>query len=792
MLLNYLKIAYRTLRRRPTYAAINVGGLTVGLTCCFLIVLFIQHEQSFDRFHPQGDRVFRVTYEDGEAWYANSASGFAPALEAAFPGIERAVRVETNRRPYLRVGGRYQPTEAFALADADFFQVFDGFTLLRGDPATVLQEPRSLVVTASAARRLFGEQNPIGQTVGYGDRFDLTVTGVMADVPDASHLQFEYLAPFVLVAEFMGEGALRDFTNYNYFTYALLKPGAQPEALEAKASTLIRERFGDRAGDAYRLTLQALTDIHFTTTLRYDVGTNRSEQYLYIFGAVGLFILLIACVNFMNLATVQSTERAREIGVRKALGARRQQLVGQFLSEAVLLSAVSVVLAAGLAALLLPTFNSFVGSEASFASVFGATGLLLVGIGLAAGVLAGSYPAFHLSAYASARVLRGELTRSTRVTRLRRGLVVTQFALAVLLIVATLTAFQQLRFMQAKNLGFEGEQVVYLDAPASLLRTTYDAFRQEATSSPYVTSVAQAQGLPGRTLTNRGYNWPGQGEGTQQGDSFWTIAAGPGYLETLGIDLLAGRDFSRTAPRDTQDAYILNKTAAARLGWTPQEAVGQPFRAWDRPMGTIIGVVDDFHFQSLHQPIEPVVLNWKPGWTWLVAARLTADNVPAALDHLRAQWEQFAPGYTFDYTFLDADFERLYRAERKMGQLFGFFAGLAVLVACFGLFGLAAFTAERRTKEIGVRKAVGASAAQIVALLSKDFVRLVVVAFVIAAPVAYVVMNRWLADFAYRIDLGVGLFALAGSLALGVALLTVSYHALQAARTDPATALRSE
>jgi putative ABC transport system permease protein len=790
MLRNYLTTAVRALRRRLVSTAINVGGLTIGLTCCFLIVLFIQHERSFDRFHAQADRIYRVTYRTADGAYANSAGALGPALEAALPAVEQTVRVETHRRPYLQVGGRSFATEAFTLADPAFFEVFDGYELLRGDPASVLQDPRSLVLTERAATRLFGNRNPIGQTVGYGDRFDLTVTGVLAALPPASHLQFEFLAPFALVAELEGDWVLDDFFAYNYFTYALLAPEARPDATEAAATRVLRDRLGDQLAPSYRLDFQPLPDIHLTTSLRYDVPTTRSRASLYVFGVVGGILLLIACLNFTNLATAQSMERAREIGVRKAVGARGPQLVGQFLGEAVLLSTAATGLALGLTAVLLPVFNDFVGSAAGLDTVGPATAALLVGIGLGTGVLAGAYPAFYLSRLAAGRVLRGELTRSVRAARLRRGLVVVQFALAVLLIVVTGAAFQQLQFLQTKHLGFEGEQVVYADAPMRLLHERYGAFRERALASPHVVSVAQGQGLPGRTLTNMGYLWPGRTADEEQGTNFWTIAAGPGYLETLGLSLLAGRGFSR--PADTLDTYVLNRTAAEAVGWSPQEAVGQSFRAFDRPAGTVIGVVADFHFQSLHQPIEPVVLTWKPTWMWLIAARLAPGDIAAGLDHLETQWEQFAPGHVFDYTFLDADYGRLYRTERRMSQLFGFFAVLAVLLAGFGLFGLSALAAERRTKEIGVRKALGATTRQIVAMVSREFLRLVGLAFLVAAPVAYVAAEQWLAAFAYRIDLGVGLFAAAGGLVSVIALLTVSYHALRAARTEPVRALRSE
>jgi putative ABC transport system permease protein len=785
MLRNYLAIALRTLRKQPGYTLINVGGLGLGLACCFLIVLFIQHELSYDAFHEKGDRIVRLTrgFETVDQRTANSASGYAPILQATFPEVEHAVRFEHHRSPYLRVGQQEtRRVKGMALADTAFFQVF-GFDLLRGNPATVLDGKYNVVLSETTARSLFGEADPMGQTITYNDRFDLTVTGIMADVPDNSHLQFNYVGSFLLMPEFMGENALADFTNYNYYTYLLLRPGTDVEALEAKITQRMREQFGEES--TYVAGLQPLDDIHFNTTLLYDTGTSRDIRYLYVFGAIGLFILLIACVNFMNLATARATQRAKEVGVRKTLGSTRPQLIGQFLGESVVLSVLAIALGLGLATALMPVFNEAIGVTTTFDLARVGTLTLLVGIGLVAGLLAGSYPAFYLSAFHPARVLKGDVHRGRGAPLLRKGLIVFQFAISAFMIVATLTVYNQLRHMQSQDLGFDKERVVFL-SPAPPIRDSYETFRQELLARPRVTNVARGY-LPGRVGTNRGYNWPGQG-GDEQGDSFWTLIAEPGYLETLDIDLVAGRDFSWSMPTDTHDTYILNEAAVEQLGWT--NAVGKPFRAWDRPMGTVIGVVDDFHFQSLHQQVQPVVINYKPNWLGTVVVRLAPGDVSEALDAVRATWRTFAAGYAFDYTFLDEDYDRLYRSEERLAKLFGVFAGLAILIACLGLFGLAAYMAQQRTKEIGVRKVLGASVTQIVALLSKDFAVLVLIGLVVATPLAYVVMQRWLSDFAYHTALGPETFLLAGVLALLIAFLTVSYQAWRAATVDPVQSLR--
>ena len=789
MLKNYLKIALRTLRKRPGTTLINVGGLGLGLACCFLIVLFIQHERSFDGFHEHGERIVRLTYTDGEGGqYANSSAGFAPLIEDAFPEVEHAVRIENFRSPFLRLpDGSIRKLDGFALADDGFFEAFS-FPLLRGDAATALDGKYTLVLTESAATTLFGTADPMGQTVQYND-VALTVTGVMADPPETSHLRFGAVAPFRLVEEFMGEGALTDFTNVNSATYLLLRPGTDADVLGEKITAGARQRLGESAGE-FAVVLQPLSEIYFNTTLAHDNGPRRDPSTLWTFGAIGALILLIACVNFMNLATARAGQRAREVGVRKAIGAQKGQLIGQFLGESVLQSALAIGVGIALAAVALPFFNEAIGATATLDLGHVVTLLLLVGIGLGAGLLAGSYPAFYLSSFRPARVLKGEADRRGGALWLRKGLIVFQFAVSAFLIVATLTVYDQLQFMQGRDLGFEKEQVVFLTPPPPVWEQM-DAFADELTADANVLAVASSGGLPGRTGTNRGYNGPGQAGADEQGESFWTIPAGPGYLDVLGIDLLAGRFFSDEIATDTLDTYVLNETAVRKLGLTPEEAVGAPFRAWDRPMGQIIGVTEDFHFQSLHQAVEPLVMNYIP-WFGIVSVRTAPGGHAAALDHVRATWDRFAPGYAFDYRFLDADFDRLYRDEARLGQLFGFFAGVAIFIACLGLFGLAAYTAERRRKEIGVRKVMGASVPQIVRLLAGEFTRLVLIGFVIAAPVAYLVMTRWLGDFAYRIGLGPGVFLLAGGIAFVIALAAVSGQALRAATTDPVKALRYE
>ena len=793
MLKNYLHVALRNLRKQAAYSFINIGGLALGLACAFMIVLYVQHERSYDRFHENEDRLYRLIQHVVQGEYAGNksaifAAGYAPQLKARYPEIEAAILFD-ERTPYLKIDGTSERIGDVGFIGREALHAFT-FPLLRGNPETALESPYSILLTESAATSLFGREDPIGRRITYNDDFDVTVTGILKDVPANTHLQFNALVPIELMREVMGDDALEDFTNSNYYLYLLLAPGTDPEQLEEKLYAYRLERAEGDEEQARRMeyVLQPITDIHFTTDIQWDVSTNVDIRYIYLFSGIALLILLIAGVNFMNLATARATQRAREVGVRKAVGAHKGQLVWQFLGESVMLSGVAIGVALLLTALFLPAFRAIIGSAVSFRAEDVGTLALLVGIGLLAGLLAGTYPAFYLSAFRPATVLKGEVTRGNRATLLRKGLIVLQFGISVFLIISTISIYNQIHYMRSKKLGFAKEQVIF--APLTPpIQESYDAFRQTVLQNPNVLHVAQAGNLPGRVNTSRGYNWPGQSADEENGRSFYTILADYDYLTTLGLELVAGRDFSRDMPTDFENAYILNETAVRELGWSAEEAVGQPFRAWDREMGQIIGVVQDFHYQSLHQQIGPVVINIKP-WISYAAFRLTPENIPATVDYLQAQWQRLAPGFPFDYRFLDEDFDRLYRAEEDLVRLFTFFAGLAIFVACLGLFGLAAYSAEQRTKEIGIRKVLGASTRSITLLLSKEFTLLVSVAFFLAAPVAFFVMRRWLADFAYRIEISGWVFLLAGVLALTIAWLTVSYQSIKAALADPVKSLR--
>jgi putative ABC transport system permease protein len=794
MFKHYLRIAARNFLKHKSYSFINVAGLAIGLACCFVIVLYVRHELSYDRFHANADRVYRLLHtsvQDPNQRSTISASAYAPHLQQEFPDLE-AVRFFTNSsRVNLKHGAEVRTVDGFFYADSSVFDVFS-FRLRQGNPKTALAAPNTMVLTPAAAKAWFGNEEPVGKSLtflGGTANWEMRVTGILENIPSYSHLQFDYLASFSTIKAFMGVKALEEYINFNYYTYLLLPPAVQPQQLAAQFPDFLRKYRGEDTARNTALALQPLTGIHLTTDVRWDVGTNSDKKYLYIFSAVAFFILIIAGINFINLATARATLRAREVGVRKVVGAHRRQLMLQLFGESIFASVLAMILALASLQLLGPFISNLLGREISF-DPFADAGMLLmlIGLGFFAGILAGIYPAVVLSAFDPAKVLKGLVTRGVKGAHLRKSLIVVQFGIAVFLLVAIVTLYNQLHYMKSRDLGFKKERVLFLGLSRAV-KERFETFRQNLSSSANILNVALAGSVPGRVGTSRSYNWPGQQQDLDN-KSFYTMFGDHQTVEALGLQLLQGRSFSNEITTDVTSAYILNETAVRELGW--DDPVGKPFKVWDEEMGQIIGVVKDFNFRSLHQKIEPLVLDIKPEWSWSAAIRIAPNEVAGTLRFIETQWRALEPDLPLSYRFLDADFDRLYRSEERLGQLFSSFAFLALFVACLGLFGLASFTAEQRTREIGIRKVLGASVTEILLLLSKEFTRLVAVAFVIAAPFAYFAMGKWLQNFAYHINLGAGPFLLGGGLALLIALATVSAQAIKAALANPVEALRYE
>ena len=799
---NYLLVALRILRRNRVYAFINVTGLAAGIACCLLIALYVQDELSYDDFHRKADRIYRVTSHDliDEQHWAPVGPPVGPALSHSVPGIEKAVRFKSVGES-VALGTEEKPFEVQDLLYADS-TVFDVFTLpfLRGSPDAALSDPYTIVLTEELARRYFGEENPLGQTLTLGDETRLMVTGVMEDLPTATHLPFEALISMPTFYAEAGDWVDETKTWKAFYTYVLLEEGHSAEEvsrrLPAFANRFFPSEDGRPASEKEHLTLQPLTSIHLHSHLEKEWRANSDAAYLWLFSLIALFVLGIACINFMNLATARSAERAKEVGVRKTVGASRQRLVGQFLAESVMLTAFATVGALILAEGALPFFRSLSGKE--LAGSLPTDPLVLTGLligALVVGLLAGGYPAFVLSRFQPARVLKGTFTTSAQGAMLRKGLVVFQFSLTIALVAGTLVVRDQMAYLQTKHLGFDKEHVISVrlgGAVSKKVARQAEMFKTELKQHPAIESAAMASGVPGERFSVEAFR-PEDAPERSSTPMRAIYGVDHDYLSTLGIELESGRNFSPARSTDMSNAFILNEAAVKALGL--DRPVGKQL-IWDShgdERGTIVGVVKDFHFASLHREIEPLVIPFRPqdaGEYLLV--RTQPSKTAEALRILQAEWERLAPGAPFTYVFLDRAFDQLYRAEARLGRVVTVLSVLLVFIACLGLFGLAAFTVQKRTKEIGVRKVLGASTASIALLLSKDFLKLVILASVVAMPVAYYAASRWLQGFAYHTDLRLWSFIGAGALALGVALLTVSYQAIRAALADPVKSLRYE
>jgi len=801
MLFNYLTIAARTLRKRVGPTLINVIGLTVGVAACLLIGLWVERELSFDDFHPEADRVHRVAIEaritDAMTRTPGMPAPLAPALRQDVPQVESVTQFRPSRVIFQHRNQALAERVTLS-ADSAFFDVFGGFELVHGAREAALDAPDAVVLSETTARALFGRANVVGETLEM-DGATRRVTGVMADVPETSHLQFDAVAALSSVPPVFQA----NWTGYAYLTYAKLVDGASQAALqeglngivENRAMADVQERFGEPSDNfVYRFFPEALPRLHLHSDFTV-LGPSGSIATVYTFALIGLFILGIACINFMNLAMARATERATEVGMRKALGAGRTQLAGQFLGEAVLVTAVATVAAFGVAAAAMPVFNGLAGTSMSWSTLLQPSvvlaGLVLT---LVVGAVAGSYPAFALARFAPATVLKASGTKTTsgQGQRLRQGLVVVQFAISIALIIGTLVAREQFDYIQTKRLGFDKERVVEVER-ARDLEGRQAAFADRVRALPGVTAAAAGDGIFGGVSQTAFLPY---GADNADAQALQYLQVDLRFVDAMGIDVVEGRAFDPARPADSS-AVLLNRAAVDRFGW--DDPVGQRITSCDSGCTyTVIGVVDDFHFESLRRQVEPLALVPTPplggeGQPESLYARLAPGQTRDAMDQIQSVWASVAGAAApFQYTFLDQAYDRLHRDVQQAGDLFSLFSVLAVVVACLGLFGLATYTVQRREKEIGIRKAIGATETQVVGLLSREFVQLVGVAFVVASPLAYFAMQRWLDDFAYRTTLGVDLFLLAGGLAVGIAVLTVSTQAFRAARLDPATTLRDE
>jgi len=786
---NYLKTAWRKARREKGYAGINLAGLAVGLACAILTMLYVRQELSYDAYHAKKDRIFRlVTGFQGGAYeaIAKVPGPWGPAIESGIPEVERAARLVLMNEVLVGRGQtRFYENDGM-YAEPSVFEVFS-FPLLRGDSGTALERPGSVVVTESFARRFFGAEDPVGQTLTFDTKEDYQVTGVMRDVPAESHFRFDFLVSLTTYAN-----PLRDDWKWmQFYTYLLLARDAPPRTVADKIASLLGGHMEPSDAEKFAPRLQKLTDIHLHSHLFREIEPNSDIANVLIFSTVALLILAIAAVNFMNLATARALCRAREVGVRKAAGASRRQLAAQFLAESVLMSAAAFAVALGLAALLLPMITPLTGRPMQ---IFNAphAGFLaaMAGLALAIGIAAGTYPALVLSAFRPAAALRGQ-AGGVRGGALRKGLVVFQFAASALLLVSTGVVRDQLHYVQSKRLGFDKDHLVVIPIRDGAMRSNYETAKRELLSVPGVMAAAASGNLPG------GSDWgvPYQPEGMppDRVPPLRQLVVDYDFISAYGLELAAGRGFSRDHPGDASGAVMINEEAVRQLGWSDPLGRTIAIPVFERGPSPVIGVLKDFHFRSLHEKIGPLMLIVAaPDWMTVITVRVRAGDIPATLAALQHKWRELDPAHPFTYAFLDDRFARLYENERRMGRLLGSVAGLAMFVACLGLFGLAAYAAGKRTKEIGIRKAVGASAGSIVILLSKDFTRLIAIGYLAAVPAVLWLMTRWLAGFAYRTSLGAWPFLAAALAVFAAGWIAVGFQSIRAARANPTDALRYE
>jgi putative ABC transport system permease protein len=793
MLKNYFKIAVRNLWKHRVYSLINILGLTVGMTAFYLIFLYVHFELSYDAFHSKADRIYRVVCDIKTPTETIPAGGpswaVPPYAKLDFPEIESAVRLSGGSL-LVRKGNIKFQEENSLFADSAFFHVFD-FKLLQGDPTTALKEPMSLVFSETAAKKYFGNSNPIGQVLLLtGDGLPVKVTGIMKDIPENSQIKADMLVSMTTLTQKLDSGLDNQWGNYGAQAYLLLKPGTNPKVLESKFPAFLVRRNGTEMKQLQMyptLLLEPLRDVYLRSTRNGSKTGNINN--VYIFSVVAIFILLIASINFVNLTTARSAERAKEVGIRKVVGALKTQLARQFMGESILICVIAFVLTVGLAALLMHEFNQLSGkiiSKGVFEHPLYIFILLLAAIAI--GMLAGIYPALVLSAFNPTSVLKGRFTTGTRGILLRKGLVIAQFTINIGLLISTIVVYNQMNYMRSQDLGFNKDQMMVIKTEGDPAKT---AFQQAINGIPGVLSTAMSSSVPGGG--NMGaYSQIENKKGDLQIANLDLYFVDWDYIPEYKIQMVAGRAFSRDFQTDTTQAMVLNETAAKLFGYSsPGQAIGRRFKQWGRE-GKIIGIMKDFHFRSLQEPIMPLSMRIEPNGCDLVSAKVSAKNISATLGDIENKWKTMVPSRPFSYFFLDEFFDKQYRSEERFGKLFLNFTILAIFISCLGLLGLASYSTMLRTKEIGVRKVMGASVANIVNLLSRDFLLLVFLSFLIATPIAYYMMHNWLKSFAYRINLSLWVFVAAGTAATLIALFTVSFQAMRAAVANPVDSLRTE
>jgi putative ABC transport system permease protein len=798
---NWCKIALRKLRKQKGYSFINIAGLAIGLTACLLILLWVKDELSYDTYHEKAGRIYRVAQSEeiGGVSERLAVAPFpsAPAFASEIPEFEDYARFLRGSPLATAEERKFDLTNVY-FTDPGFFDIFT-HVFLSGDRTAALASPGALVLTEETALKLFGRTDVLGKTVNFNNSYDLAVTAVIQNVPVNSHFRFNGLVSLSTIADRPElRSIMEDWFRVNGWVYVLLKDNADPSAAEAKMAAVTSKHVGEvlrRSGQTLEFKLQPLADIHLKSRLMGEIGVNGDIRYVYVFSLIAAFILVIACVNFMNLATARSAGRGREVGLRKVLGARRGNLIVQFLGESILLSFFASFVAVVLVTLALPAFNRMTEKAIGQASLFsGTSGLALAGLTLLTGILGGSYPALFMSAFRPAAVLKGNIGKGMKRASFRSVLVVFQFAVSIVLMAGTFIVLGQTRYMKTRELGFDKSQVLVVNMRDAAVRRNAEALMNELKSSADIREATLTAGIPGRIQVSMVVSMEGRPE--RESFSADVIWSDYDFVKAYGISLVQGRDFSRSFASDSGGVYLINETAARRMGWAA-DAVGRKIGFDTGDLREVVGVMKDFHFSSLRDPIGPLVVRLGTAEelasrAYSLSLKLRGGDIPATLAFVKSKWaEKSERG--FEYFFADENFDALYRSEEQVGRIITAFAAMAIFVACLGLFGLASFAAEQRTKEIGVRKVLGASEAGLATLLSKEFLKWVLLANAIALPAAYLIVGRiWLANFAYRTNPGILVFVSVAGLSVLVALLTVSWQAVRAAVANPVESLRYE
>ncbi|SMP07493.1 putative ABC transport system permease protein [Algoriphagus winogradskyi] len=787
---------------------INVFGLAVGMAVSILIFLFVQHELSYDRYHANADRIFRVS----RAWFnpdgefslhlGHAAPPFGPLIQADYGDEVAAVGRFFHYDPLVKYEDKAFEEDNFFFADPEVFDIFS-FNILEGDAKEALTNSDGLVITESMSKKYFGEENPIGKNLILnleGQEAVFQIRALMQDMPDNSHFHTDFIASMAPVEAFYGgqDAFMSNFGSNNFSTYLLLNEGVNHKSLEAKLPNLVDKYMGESQSGVpmskgTKLFLWPLTDVHLYSNLDSEMEPNGNIDYVYIYLAVALFILLIACINFMNLSTARSSMRSMEVGLRKVMGADKSRLIRQFMGESFMLTIISMVFALILVYLFLPTFSNFTDKDLNLNFLQNPEYILgIIGLVILVGVISGSYPALFLSGFSPAKVLKGAFKAGKGHEQFRSVLVVGQFAISVVLIVAVLVVVRQLDFMQSKDLGFEKEDIVVLPSSPAI-QQNYLILKDRLERHEGIKSVSISSRVPsGRLLDNQGSTAEINGEMTQLNVRIADIHVAHNFLDTYGIPIVAGRDFNFNLASDSTEAFVLNEAAIREIGWSsPEEAIGKKFLYGDR-RGFVTGVMKNFHFESLHQPIVPIVFMISQDRNNQVSLKIAAENQEQTMAYIKEEWAALRPDFPFEPLYVDEGFNRQYEAEERVKTIFTFFSGLAVIISILGLLGLTTFATQQRTREIGIRKVMGAETGNILILLGKDFLKLVMIGFLIAIPISWFGMSSWLEDFAYAIGISWTVFFWAGLIAGAIAAITVMSQSLKAAWADPVKSIKSE